>query len=343
VKVIFLALGDRFVASSRARVYSYMPYLEGKGIRSTVIQYTSSLQCRKILLLEKQRLPEKMIFKIYSAFALLRLFALAPFFDIVYIQKVALSHISTTVLKALNKNIVFDFDDAIFADKDIGHILRSARCVVVSNDYLKKFSLTLNRDVRELISPVKIEGEGLQKEGKLKVRLGWIGSPETSKYLTSIYPVFESLKRNFTCLEIVFMGLAPNVSETMSSVASSRLQWSYSGERDYIKSLDIGIMPLTNDEHSRAKGGYKLLQYMASGIACVASPVGINRDIIKDGVNGYLAGSNEEWESKLSSLISDSSLREKMGNEGKRMARDFYSYEVFAPKLISIFEELVNS
>jgi len=98
-------------------------------------------------------------------------------------------------------------------------------------------------------------------------------------------------------------------------------------------------MPLLDDEWSKGKGGYKILQYMAMGIPCVASPVGVNKEIIKDGASGFLATTQDEWVEKLSSLIGDRALRLRMGREGREIAREQYSYEKNLSKLVSILEK----
>ena len=84
-------------------------------------------------------------------------------------------------------------------------------------------------------------------------------------------------------------------------------------------------MPLTEDPWTLGKGGYKLLQYMASGLPVVASPVGINAEIVVDGVTGYLAGTDEEWEEKLLALAADAELRSRMGREGRERVEAEYS------------------
>ena len=89
-----------------------------------------------------------------------------------------------------------------------------------------------------------------------------------------------------------------------------------------LQNFDIGTMPLPDSEWTRGKGGYKLLQYMAVGIPCVASPVGINSILIKEGVNGYLADSEDQWYKKLEMLIRDRALRESIGFEGRKMVEN---------------------
>ena len=109
-----------------------------------------------------------------------------------------------------------------------------------------------------------------------------------------------------------------------------------------LQSFDIGIMPLPDNEWTRGKGGYKLLQYMAVGVPCVASPVGINKELIRDGENGFLATTEEEWYEKLSLLIDNPELRREMGRRGRAYVVRNHSFEAAAPKLISALKHAIQ-
>ena len=79
---------------------------------------------------------------------------------------------------------------------------------------------------------------------------------------------------------------------------------------------------------------------MSAGIACVASPVGINQMIIEPGENGFLASNEEEWYEKLELLIKDSAFRTQLGATGRQNAIELYSREVCFKKLLKIIQEL---
>ncbi len=339
MKLLFLAVGDRSVASSRVRTYSYLPYLRKEGLKAFILHYTPSWQCARILSMKKISFIEEIAAKLYSAVNVLLLFIIAPFFEIVYIQKVVLSKFSIRVLKALNSNIVFDFDDAIFLYQDIIHVLRNSVAVIVANKSLKEFASRYNNRVYELISPVEVkaDSQSFRKNGSL-VTLGWIGAPQTARYLYQLIPVLQRLKEKFKNLNIEFMGVGQN--KHFESLDIKIREWSIEREKEYLRSLDIGIMPLTDDGVSRAKAGYKLLQYMAVGIPCVASPVGINKEIIRDGSNGFLANTPAEWLDRLSLLITDAALRQTLGQEGRRLAEELYSYRVCSFRLMEILNKV---
>ena len=116
------------------------------------------------------------------------------------------------------------------------------------------------------------------------------------------------------------------------------LPWNAKSEIEEIRSFDIGIMPLPDDEWSKGKCGLKALQYMALGIPTVASAVGANIDIIQDGVNGFLAATRQEWMEKLLLLLRDERLRRRFAIEGRRRVEAAYSARVQAPRLLEILQ-----
>ena len=112
--------------------------------------------------------------------------------------------------------------------------------------------------------------------------------------------------------------------------------WSEATEAASISSLDIGIMPLVDEPFERGKCGYKLIQYMACGLPVVASPVGVNRQIVEHGVNGFLAETPAQWEEALRTLLGDAALRQRMGQAGRRQVEEKYCLQVTGPRLAEL-------
>jgi glycosyltransferase involved in cell wall biosynthesis len=106
--------------------------------------------------------------------------------------------------------------------------------------------------------------------------------------------------------------------------------------------MDIGIMPLPDEPWARGKCGYKLIQYMACGLPVIASPVGVNSDIVNDGVNGYLACSEHEWEAAIRRLAASVELRGNMGAHGRQKIVNEYSLHVHGPRLAALLREVAN-
>jgi glycosyltransferase involved in cell wall biosynthesis len=118
--------------------------------------------------------------------------------------------------------------------------------------------------------------------------------------------------------------------------------WSEANEVADIQAMDIGMMPLHDDPWALGKCGYKLIQYMACGLPVIASPVGVNRDIVEHGVNGFLASTEQEWRSAIEQLLSDASLRERMGKAGRTKVEAHYSIQQVGPRIAKLIHDLLS-
>jgi glycosyltransferase involved in cell wall biosynthesis len=172
------------------------------------------------------------------------------------------------------------------------------------------------------------------KEGRAVV-LGWIGSPATAHYLHALAPVVERLQLRH---EIRAVAVGARVDQ-VAGTPFQAVAWSEAQESALLAGFDIGIMPLPDAPWERGKCGYKLIQYMACAVPVVASPVGVNREIVQPGVNGELAEGADAWEAALSRLIADPELRQRMGSEGRRRVEDWYSLQAQAPRLVTLLQE----
>lgn len=339
--ILFLAVGDKTVASTRARVYGYLPFLKKEGIKYKILTFTSKSKCRRIINMERDNRLQYLSEILYKLYIILRLLILAKKYDIIFIQKTVLPIAAWKILRKLNKKIIFDFDDAVYLSQDITCLLEEASCIVVSNKYLKEWVSKYNKSVYELISPVSIVMQPAAKKNNAIVALGWIGSPETSRYLLPLMPVFRDLKEKFENLEIEFMGATRNKDFALLNIGIK--DWSLEAEKEYLKRVAVGIMPLKDDEWSRSKAGYKLLLYMSRGIACVASPIGINMEIIENGKSGFFATSKDEWFERLSVLLKDAKLRGEIAERGRIRAKEHFSYDKLFPKFLEILYLTGNS
>lgn len=349
MRILFFTIGNAEVASSRTRAYQYLPYLRQRGIECRVIFHILPWQFKRVINMQKENLFIKLCSKIYSSFKVVIFLTLAPRYDILFIQRVLLPLKIQRLILWLNKNIVFDFDDAIYlCDKGekfiprLEYMLKSSKYVVLENDCTKEYTQRFNKNILLITGPIDIQRYTPKENdsNRREVVLGWIGSPTTSVYLELLYKVFEIIAGRYRNLVIELIGLS--MPPKLKGVNIVVKKWTLYTEVPDLQDFDIGLMPLYNDKWSEGKGGYKLLQYMAMGIPSVASPVGINNQLIKEGVNGFLACGQEEWVEKLSRLIEDPELRNKMGRNGRKIAEELYSCEVSAPRLIRELRSIYN-
>lgn len=358
MKVLFLTSGSKVVASSRVRVFQYLPFFKKEGIRYKVIICTTGLYDPLIGRLRSDSFVErgikfllaKFIGKcdgVFSLFQIVRVALLARFYDIIFIHRLVIpTFILKLIVRVLKKKIVFDFDDAIYATlkpykkRRFNRQLPLCDLIILTNSIARQYvSQFTSRNILKLIGPIHCSRYyPRSKSDNGEVVVGWIGSNSTTKYLLTVMKTLESLVVKNTNVAVEIIGAARTSFES-SQIRLKR--WSLDTEVNNLQHFDIGIMPLPDDEWSRGKGGYKLLQYMAVGIPCVASPVGVNKELIKDGENGFLATTEEQWYEKLSLLIENPELRKQMGMRGRDIAVKNYSFEVQAPKLISSFKAIL--
>jgi glycosyltransferase involved in cell wall biosynthesis len=172
-----------------------------------------------------------------------------------------------------------------------------------------------------------------------RVTLGWIGDHGSIHYLEKMRPIFDRISAKYPHVELKIVCDTFFDCDRMKVI---KKKWSSEEEVADLQGLDIGLMPLVDDPWSWGKCGLKIIQYQGVGVPVVCTPVGINKDLVEDGTNGFWAMTPEEWEEKLSLLIENPGLREQMGREGwKRVMRD-YTYEACAPRLFSILTRVVE-
>jgi glycosyltransferase involved in cell wall biosynthesis len=270
-----------------------------------------------------------------------RVFALYFFnWDIVFIQRL---FIAEFILKKLTKRsrLIFDFDDAIYLDSNnkstyrkAENMVRFAQQVVISTPWLNSFCRKCGKDAEVIPTPVETDIiKPFKKDNAEMIVIGWIGSSWTTGYLKTIKPVLEQLGKEF---DFEFLTVGAEAGYKIEGIRHKNFTWEFGIEAKVLPKIDIGIMPLPDNDYARAKGGYKLYLYMAAGIPCVASPVGVNNSIVKEGKNGFLAASESEWLDALRLLIQDSGLRKKMSETGRKQAVEFYDRKVCFSQLIEI-------
>ncbi len=329
MKVLFLIQGFQ-VAASRYRVLQYLPYLESKGIEATVSLYPRTLKEN------------------------IRFFSILPQFDILFLQRKRFNQPRLTLLRKRAKRIIYDFDDAVMyrnsKAKDpisrtrrrrFTQMIRNSDFVIAGNQFLKEQVLPINPNVELIPSPIdqdrySLKDYHIQNE---KITIGWIGDHGSIHYLEKMKPVFERIGKRYPQVELKIVCDTFFDCEQMKVVKKF---WSSEEEVLDLQSFDIGLMPLVDDPWSWGKCGLKIIQYQGVGLPVVCTPVGINRDLVEDGVNGFYAMAPEEWEEKLSLLIEDSALREKMGMEGRSRVLNRYTLQTCAPRLLSILERVAK-
>lgn len=158
-----------------------------------------------------------------------------------------------------------------------------------------------------------------------RVIIGWSGSITTIKHFEFAVPVLKKIREKYGAkVEFRVIGDARYRNESLGIIGQA---WKRETEVADLSAFDIGIMPIPNDDWSKGKCALKGLQYMALEIPAVMSPVGVNSEVIQDGINGYLASEETEWVEKLSKLIEDPGLRARLGVAARKTVVDSYSVQ----------------
>lgn len=326
-------------ASSRARIYEYLPSLEGDGIRFAVHPCTSEAQ--DAVFLRRPNLMQKVSWFVTKLVGRLALLPKLRRFDCVYLHRETLPYFfpfTELLLRRFAKRLIFDFDDALFhhpkkkswlkkllMDRHSAQrIIALADRVIVSTPYLAEYARRFNSQV--VVIPTGVRYSDYEKVKPVNEEcfvIGWIGSPSTQHY---IYEIADCLKHLAQKYPFVFRVIgAQNLS--LPGVSLELKAWSQASEVNDVASFTIGVMPLPDDPWTRGKGGYKLIQYMAAGVPAIGSRVGANCDIIEDGVSGFLASTPQQWSEKLERLISDADLRKQFSQTGRQVVQERYSIE----------------
>jgi glycosyltransferase involved in cell wall biosynthesis len=352
MRVLLLSRYGRRGASSRLRYYQYLPFLREIGIEVVPAPFFNAAYLESIVNAKKKNQAFSILFSYGLRFwNLLRHRSI----DLIWIEYEVFPWLPLFIEKRLLKSdipIVVDYDDAIFhkydlsnnhfvrmlLGKKIAKIMRHARTVVAGNQYLGEYALSAgSKDVVYLPTVIDLNRYPFHEPFNDEFfKVGWIGSPTTSKYLNLVQPVMEKLNEDGNVRIIIIGG----GDFYMDGIPNRRHRWSERTEAAAISEFDVGIMPLPDNPWERGKCGYKLIQYMACGKPVVASPVGVNREIVEHGVNGFLAKSKEEWLMALTILRDHPDLRAKMGKAGRKKVEKKYSLQTTAPELISIFKKL---
>jgi glycosyltransferase involved in cell wall biosynthesis len=222
------------------------------------------------------------------------------------------------------------------------YMMRRVDGVVAGNRFLESEALPYNGSVEVIPTSVDLSRYHLKEyspTGDL-ITLGWLGSGSTEKYIRSLLPTIEQVSLRYPHIQLkIVSDRFPEGSE----LPLIRKRWSADEEEADLKSFDIGLMPLANDMWSKGKCGLKILQYFGVGVPVVCSPIGVNRDIVEDGVSGYWAENEKEWEDRILKMIQERRSWKEMGLRGRERVEQDYSLTVNGPRILNFLMKVLNS
>jgi glycosyltransferase involved in cell wall biosynthesis len=339
-------------ASSRYRVYAYLSRLRDCGWAATVQPLLPDRYIAALYATGKRNMGAVLKGVARRSISLRRLGL--PQFNAIVVQCELFPHLPFFVeaefYYRFGDRIVVDYDDAMFAmyqesallrDK-IAQVMRSARLVVVGNEYLAAYARAHAR--RVAVVPTAIETSRYQPKREYggngeRLIVGWIGTPVTTRDLASAAEAFQRVARviGFT---LRCVGASPGFC--IPGVDVEVLPWSEGAEPDLVRSFDVGVMPLVENAFTLGKCGLKLIQYMGCAVPPVAARLGANCEIICDGENGYLASTQSEFAAKIIALLRDAELRQKLGRAARATIERSYSMEVTGARWCALLNEIAD-
>lgn len=341
MKVLMLTVGPRSRASARYRAFMYIPHLSSSG--------------HDVSVLTPAKKPSNPVSRLFSRYLEERnILYSAKSSEIIFIQKRLFREAFIAKLKAVCNKMIFDFDDIVHSTHDnhwskstntkmrkrFEFTCRSASLVIAGNSYLYNTASKFNTNIKILPTTVDTQKYPIKKHHNSKnITIGWIGQPNNFDALQEISSVFSKIHSTYpsTNLLIISKGIPDLPDITINSI-----DWSENTETNSLQNIDIGIMPMSNNEWSKGKCGLKAIQYMAAGIPVVCSKIGANIEIVRDNTDGFLVSNKNEWFLKLEKLITDAELREELGKSGRKRTQQHYDIHITSNHLTSWFHELNN-
>lgn len=297
-------------ASFSQRIEIYLDTLSKNGINCEVAQLPSSYLARQ------------------------KLFKKAVDFDGVFLQKKCLNFFDAFWLRRYSKKLIYDFDDAVMYSpkapqrnspshfRPFRRTVKLADLVIAGNSYLAEHAKRFNTNVQILPTGLDISAYKVHTNPKNdgNIRLVWIGSRSTLKYLVGIEPALEEIRTRF---DNVILRIICDEFFELQNLPVEKRSWSKETQVVDLATSDIGLAPLPDNRFTRGKCGFKVLQYAAVGLPVIASPVGVNSEYVRDGVTGFVVTGLSEWSDRLVRLLKNPTLRGKMGAVGRKSIRNF--------------------
>jgi glycosyltransferase involved in cell wall biosynthesis len=348
--LLALAPAPLSAAATRYRVYQYAPALRSAGIELVLRPF---LDERGFAVLYRSGEPlAKLAAAARAVAGRFRDLVQSVHADAVLVHREAAligpAVLEWIIARGLRRPLVFDLDDAVwvpYASPTYGAFLsrlakmpqktdttlRAATEVIAGNPYVADYARRWTPRVSVIPTVVDTDQFKPADPGNPVPVIGWIGTHSSAPFLTRAVPALRRLAREHAFVLRLIGGRIDT-----DGIPTEVCDWSLAREVTDFQSLDIGLYPLSQDAWSLGKSGFKAIQYMACAKPVVASPIGVTRDMIRNGDNGFLVDSDEDWYQALRALIADPKLRAKLGAAGRTDAQARWSLTAHAPRFVEV-------
>lgn len=318
-KILFISKGEQS-SSTRYRALQYFPYFKTQGWEPIHTTISGGI------------IP------------IIQTFQLAKYADVVVLLRKTFPWPIFWLIRKVSKKLIFDFDDAIFSNTDGSYsetrmrrfIKTVSKCdyIFAGNAYLADEAKKYNHAVTVIPTSVDVAKYDLTSHKNTDAfELVWIGSKSTKKYITEILPAMEQAAQSIPNLTLKIIA---DFALTSPHLSIKNIAWTENDEAIELSKSNVGLAPLSNDNWTKGKCALKVLQYMATGLPVISSPVGVNAYVVENGVSGYLAANIKEWSEFIVKMSQEKDRLEQMGNQGKTRVHKEFSLDVVFKKMFAI-------
>lgn len=352
-KILLLCRYGPKAASTRHRLLQYIPYLQDHGFEVQVETLLDDAYLDRLYAGQRPSMSRIARSYVQRLLTLVR----AGHYDLIWTYIEAFPWVPgflESILVPGGVPYVVDYDDAMFHRYDrhrlplvrsllgtkLDRVMRESALVVAGNQYIAERAARAGARTIEVLPTVVDLSRFpvVPRSGQREFTVGWIGSPATAYNLQVVRPALEQFARSHP-MRFVAIGSGPI---DLGRIPHDVRPWSEGTEVNEIQQFDVGIMPLVDSPFERGKNGFKLIQYMACARPVIASPVGVNQEIVRKGVNGFLAATSDDWSFALEALCDDPLKRARYGEAGRRLVEEHYSLAVAAPKLAEMLSGAIS-
>lgn len=351
IKVAALTPGVN-TPSSRFRVRQFIAPLSKMGVEVT--EYASQVEKAEPLPWIGTRVRARYVFPLFVAWEAAKMALRIPDVyrartaDIVWLQRELISGV-ISLEPFIKRPLIFDVDDAIWTSPPFGRssmakLAGMAEVVVVGNEYL---AMWFGKHAKRIeIIPTAIDTDQFSPADRTtlteKFVVGWTGTGGNLSYLYEIEEPLSLFLAKHSDAELHVISDRKAVFQKLPSCQVKCIKWAPEVEAVGLKRWDVGLMPLTDDEFTRGKCSFKMLQYMSTGLSVVVSPVGMNCELLSKGTIGFPASSNNEWFESLEWLYLHRNESKRMGMCGRDIVEREYSQSIVCSKLRSVIESVAK-
>lgn len=358
-RLLFLTPNPIESASERYRIHQFVPYLEHAGFECKIRPFADRELFQAV---QTSRMSSQLFHAPFSSLRRAVDVYTAPRYDMVVIHREAFPFFCPRVERMVlrrHSRVVFSLDDAIYAGHrdtpnkkypliyklkygpGVNEVLAKSAHVIAGSRTLAEHARQFNPQVSVIPTVVDTNRYAYRAPSAPvePVMIGWMGTRSTSPYLFDIAAVLRQLGEVFR--EKIGFRMYGDPQLQLPVPNCEARPFSLESELDDLRSIDIGIMPLPDNEWTRGKCAFKAIQYMALGIPTVSSPVGMASEIIKHNVNGLLASTSGDWFEALARLIRDADLRRRLAEEGRKTIEAYYSLGVWAPRFADLLDQIL--